>query len=89
MTGTVMFVAADQERASGVKECGARFCPPSTKNHFDAVGRYDVLEATSYGVAGAGIVLSLYAVLKPKTEKVYAGLAPMVGLGTVGVRGSF
>lgn len=89
VTGTVGFVLADRERSDALKACGTRFCPPTTKDQFDRVGRYDVLEAASYSVAAAGIVLSLYAILKPKTEKVYAGIEPMIGLGNAGVRGSF
>jgi len=87
--GSTALGLAAQERADGTKLCGARYCPPSSKSNFDAVFRYDVLGTTSFAIAGAGACVSLWAFLKPKTEKVYTGIAPVVGPGSVGVRGTF
>lgn len=87
--GTTALGLAAQERSDATKECGARFCPPSTKTHFDAIFRYDALGTTGFAVAGAGALVSLWAFLKPKTEKVYTGVSPYVTPGSAGVQGSF
>ncbi len=89
VVGTTTLILSITEQSAGLAECGANYCPHSTRNHFEAQAGYAVTALVAGGLVVAGVGTSLWAVFNPKTDKVYTGIQPIIGPGIAGLRGTF
>jgi hypothetical protein len=70
--------------------CPGGNCPPSEHDQLKSTERWATVSTISFAVAGAAAVVSIVGLLVTPSRQVETGaIRPMIGLGSIGLEGSF
>jgi hypothetical protein len=73
-------------------ECPTKTCDPSVQSDLDSAKKLGTISTIAFVVAGVGVGVGVVGLLNPsKAEPApkAAAVVPVIGLGTIGLKGSF
>jgi hypothetical protein len=87
---TAAFVSADILQHNALSKCGPNYCPSGVHDDINTASGLTVTGWASLGLLTVGASITILGLMTPRSERVYTGsLTPVVGLGTLGARGTF
>lgn len=90
IAGTVAGIVTFNRTDSLAERCPTGDCPPSEHAYLKATDRWATASTISFAVAGAAAAVSIVGLIATPSHKTETGsIKPTIGLGTIGLEGSF
>jgi len=89
ISGATFGIVALDARNSLDHDCPDRKCPPDAEKQLDDANDWATLSTVGFVVAGAGAGVSAFLFATTPSKPAHASIAPVLGLGSLGLRGVF
>jgi hypothetical protein len=89
VVGGVSAIIAMRNVATLRDECVNGRCPPEVHDNLSTARTASTISTISFIVAGAGVGVGIYGLLTERKTTSAASIAPVVGIGMLGLRGEF
>lgn len=90
IAGTVAGVVTLNRTDSLAERCPTGDCPPSEHDYLKTTDRWATVSTISFAVAGAAAAVSIVGLIATPSKKTETGsIKPTIGLGSIGLEGSF